>query len=505
MDNPHHDRRWLVLAVLGIAQLMVVLDATVVNIALPSAQRSLGFSNADRQWVVTAYALAFGSLLLLGGRISDLFGRKWTFIGGLIGFAVASAAGGAAGSFGVLISARAVQGVFGAVLAPASLSLLATTFTDPDERGKAFGIFGALAGSGAAVGLLLGGVLTQYLSWRWCLYVNLIFAGVGIAGAMVLLHNVRPQHRPKLDIVGTVLAFGGLAALVYGFSHASTTSWGNTLTVVMLAISVVLLTAFVVLERRVPNPLLPLRIVLDRDRGGSYLSVALSAIAIFAAFLFLTYYLQQNLRLSPVMSGVAFMPMVGGIMISSIFGNVRLVPRFGARPLVPTGMAAGCAGMLYLTSLGPHSSYAAHILPATIVMGFGFGLIFAPAIATAISGVADADSGAASAMVNVSQQVGGSVGTALLSTIAVTATRSFLRSHHGGSGVATQAAVHGYTTAFTWAAIIFAVGAVVTALVLRPHSARQAAAAEAAGPGAAAAPLAPGVDGTEQASERVLG
>ena len=194
MQNPHHERRWLVLAVLGIAQLMVVLDATIVNIALPSAQKALHFSNADRQWVVTAYALAFGSLLLLGGRISDLFGRKWTFVGGLTGFAIASALGGAAGSFGVLIVARAVQGVFGAILAPASLSLLATTFTDPEERGKAFGIFGALAGSGAAVGLLLGGVLTQYLTWRWCLYVNLIFAGLGIAGALAFLHNVTPER-----------------------------------------------------------------------------------------------------------------------------------------------------------------------------------------------------------------------------------------------------------------------------------------------------------------------
>ncbi len=241
MNNPHHERRWLVLAVLGIAQLMVVLDATIVNIALPSAQKALHFSNADRQWVVTAYALAFGSLLLLGGRISDLFGRKWTFFGGLAGFAVASAIGGTAQSFGVLIVARAVQGMFGAVLAPAALSLLATTFTAPDERGKAFGIFGALAGSGAAVGLLLGGVLTEYLSWRWCLYVNLLFAGVGMLGALALLHNVVPENRPRIDLPGTLLASGGLFALVYGFSHASTTSWSNTLTIVMLAIGVVLL------------------------------------------------------------------------------------------------------------------------------------------------------------------------------------------------------------------------------------------------------------------------
>jgi EmrB/QacA subfamily drug resistance transporter len=472
VPNPHHDRRWLVLAVLGIAQLMVVLDATIVNIALPSAQKALGFSNADRQWVVTAYALAFGSLLLLGGRISDLFGRKWTFVGGLTGFALASAVGGAAGTFGVLIAARAVQGIFGAILAPAALSLLATTFTDPAERGKAFGIFGALAGSGAAVGLLLGGVLTQYLTWRWCLYVNLLFAALGILGALSLLHNVRPERRPRIDSVGTLLGSIGLFALVYGFSHASTTSWTNSLTLGMLAAAVVLLVAFVNVEARVSGPLLPLRVVVHRNRGGSYLSVALSAIAMFAVFLFLTYYLQQNLGMSPVVAGLAFLPMVGCIMISSITGNVRLVPRFGPRPLVPVGMLLACAGMFYLTGLGPHSSYAAHVLPSLLVMGFGFGLIFAPAISTATYGVRPDDTGVASAMVNVSQQVGGSIGTALLSTIAVTATNHFASAHHaaaaqgGATGLAATAAVHGYTTAFTWSAIIFAIGAVVSAVLL---------------------------------------
>ncbi len=470
MTNPHHERRWLVLAVLGIAQLMVVLDATIVNIALPHAQAALHFSNANRQWVVTAYALAFGSLLLVGGRISDVFGRKWTFLGGMAGFAVASAVGGTAQSFGVLIVARALQGMFGAVLAPAALSLLATTFTNPQERGKAFGIFGALAGSGAAVGLLLGGVLTEYLSWRWCLYVNLIFAGAGMLGAATLLHNVVPENRPRIDVPGTLLATGGLFALVYGFSHASTTSWSNTVTVVMLSVGVVLLVAFGAVERRVSSPLLPLRVVLHRDRGGSYLAVSLSAIAIFAVFLFLTYYLQQNLRLSPVMAGVAFLPMVACIMISSITANVRLVPRLGARPLVPTGMALGCAGMIYLTGLGPQSSYAGHVLPSLLAMGFGFGLIFAPSIATATLGVEPADTGVASAMVNVSQQVGGSIGTALLSTIAVTAAGHFAATNVRSPALPIQAAVHGYTTAFTWSAAIFAGGAVLVALLLRPRS-----------------------------------
>ncbi len=467
--NPHHERRWLVLAVLGIAQLMVVLDATIVNIALPSAQKTLHFSNADRQWVVTAYALAFGSLLLLGGRISDLFGRKWTFIGGLSGFALASAMGGAAGSFGVLITARAIQGGFGAILAPAALSLIATTFTDPAERGKAFGVFGALAGSGAAVGLLLGGVLTQYLNWRWCLYVNLLFAGAGIVGGLALLHNVRQPGRPRIDVLGTLLESAGLFALVYGFAHASTTSWGNTVTLVMLAAGVVLLAAFVVVERRVAHPLLPMHVVMHRNRGGSYLAIAITAIAMFGIFLFLTFYLQQNLGFSPVGAGLAFMPMVAMIMVTSITGNVRLVPRVGPRPLVPTGMLLACAGLLYLSGLGAHSSYASGVLPGLLIMGLGFGLIFAPSISTATLGVPESDTGVASAMVNVSQQVGGSIGTALLSTIAVTTTAHYVTAHLASArlpGFAAEAAVQGYTTAFTWSALIFAVGAIVSALLL---------------------------------------
>lgn len=472
--SPNHERRWLILALLGIAQLMVVLDATIVNIALPSAQKALHFTNDNRQWIVTAYSLAFGSLLLLGGRISDLFGRKWTFVGGLAGFAIASAVGGAAQSFGVLVVARATQGVFGAVLAPAALSLLTTTFTEPSERGKAFGIFGALAGGGGAVGLLLGGFLTQYLSWRWCLYVNLFFAAVAIAGALVLIHNQGESDKPRLDLPGTLTASLGLFALVYGFSNAARTSWTDRVTLVMLAVGVVLLIGFVLLERRVAHPLLPLRIVLHRDRGGSYLAVVLSAIAIFAVFLFITYYLQQNLRYSPVQAGLAFLPMVAMIMVSSITANVKLLARTGARPLVPVGMLLGCAGMLYLTGLGPHSSYASDILPALLMMGLGFGVIFAPAIQTATLGVAPNESGIASAMVNTSQQVGGSIGLALLSTIAITTTQHFVSAHHvvgthhPTPGLIAQATVHGYTTSFYWSAAIFGLGAVICGLLLQP-------------------------------------
>ncbi len=470
--NPHHERRWLILAILSIAQLMVVLDATIVNIALPSAQADLGFSDGSRQWVITAYALSFGSLLLLGGRISDMFGRKWTFIAGLVGFAIASAIGGAAGSFGVLVAARALQGAFAALLAPAALSLLTTTFTEPTERGKAFGVYGAIAGSGAAVGLLLGGVLTEYLDWRWCLYVNLIFAAVAVVGALGLFHNVRSGTHAKLDLPGTLTVSGGLFALVYGFANAEQASWTDPLTLAMFAAAAVLLTAFVLIERRAEQPLLPLRVVLDRDRGGSYLAVGLSAVAIFAVFLFLTYYLQQNLGMSPITTGLAFLPMVAMIIVSSTTANVKLLARVGARPLVPTGMALGAAGMLYLTGLEAESSYAADILPALIVMGAGFGLIFAPSMATATAGVRDADAGVASAMVNTSQQVGGSIGTALLSTLAVSATESFAAGAAPTPALMEQAAVHGYTTAFYWSAAIFALGAVITAFLLRTKEKR---------------------------------
>src|SRR5215218_10034993 len=294
-SNPHHARRWAILVLLGIAQLMVVLDETIVNIALPSAQKALHFSDDDRQWIVTAYALAFGSLLLIGGRIGDLFGRKRVFIAGLLGFAVASAIGGAAQSFEVLVAARALQGAFGALLAPSALSLLTTTFTSADERGKAFGIYGAIAAGGGAVGLLLGGVLTEYLSWRWSLYVNLAFAIPAAIGALALLHNQAHAATARIDLPGTLTASGGLFALVYGFSNAETHSWGAASTIAFLAAGVALLAAFVAIQRRAEHPLLPLRVVLDRNRGGSYLAVGIVGAGMFGVFLFLTYYLQQTL------------------------------------------------------------------------------------------------------------------------------------------------------------------------------------------------------------------
>jgi len=464
-SDPHHDRRWLILTVIGIAQLLVVLDVTIVNIALPSAQADLGFSDDQRQWVITAYALSFGSLLLLGGRVADLFGRKWTFIGGLIGFAAASAVGGAAQSFELLVGARAVQGVFAAMLAPAALSLLATTFTDPKERGKAFGVYGAIAGAGSAVGLLLGGFLTEVLDWRWCLYVSILFAVPAAIGGARLLHNMPAMNRPRLDIPGTVVASAGLFSLVYGMAHAESDGWGDPVTVGFLGAAVLLLIGFVVLQRRVAHPLLPLRVVTDRNRGGAFIAIATAGAGVFGAFLFLTFYLQTIKNLSPFETGLAFLPMTFAIVTTAALVNTRILIRTGPRPLVPTGMVFAALGMVLLTRIGVDTAYASHVLPSLILIGVGFGLTIAPSFATATLGVPRQDAGVASAMVNTSQQIGGSIGTALLSTLAVSATTDFLASN--GPRFAAQAAVEGYTTAFWWSAAIFAVGAIVTGSLLR--------------------------------------
>jgi EmrB/QacA subfamily drug resistance transporter len=464
-DNPHHARRWTILAFLAIAQLMVVLDVTIVNIALPSAQRALHFANSDRQWVVTAYALAFGSLLLLGGRISDLLGRKWTFIAGLAGFATASAVGGAAQSFGMLAAARALQGAFGALLAPAALSLMITTFTDPAERNKAFGIWGAIAGSGASIGLILGGVLTQTLSWRYSMYVNLAFAIIAITGALTLLPNQAPAVKPKLDIPGVLTVSAGLFSLVYGFSHAETTSWSNRVTIGFVVTGVLLLVMFALIQSRSRNPLLPLRIVTNRNRGGSFLSIGIAGAAILALLLFLTYYLQQGRGYTPIRTGVAFLPMSAAVMITAVIATNKLRSRLGPRPLAVAGMLLGGGGMLYLTRLTVASSYTTGILPALIMLGIGVGLVFSTSINSATLGVQPADSGVASATVSASQQIGGSLGTALLTTIAASAITSYITSAHTHPTrlLIAHAALHGDTTAFAWAAAIFAAGAVIAA------------------------------------------
>jgi EmrB/QacA subfamily drug resistance transporter len=477
-EDPHYARRWWILALLATAQLMVVLDATIVNIALPHAQAALSFSNSDRQWIVTGYSLAFGSLLLLGGRIADLFGRKRALIIGVIGFAAASAFGGAAQNFDMLLIARVIQGVFGALLAPATLSLLTTTFRSPMERTKAMGIYGGIAGAGASVGLLLGGVLTEYLDWRYVMYVNVLIAAVALAGAVTLLKHVSSPERPHLDLVGTVLAGVGLFALVYGFSNASTyagsSGWTKPVTLGMLIGGIVLLVAFAFAEQRVKHPLLPLRVIADRNRAGAYVAMFFAAIGMFGVFLFLTYYLEENLQWSAVKTGLAFLPLTLVIVVVAAVGNTVLLSRISARILVPFGLLVGAVGMALLTNIGLTSNYAVDVLPTLLLVGFGLGLVFAPAFTLGTLGVDSSDAGVASAMVNVAQQIGGSIGTSLLNTIAAVAASSYAASHAASAATTAgqkllqaNSVLSSYHTVFWVAAAIFAGCAVVCALILR--------------------------------------
>ena len=461
-------RRWTALIFIALAQLMVVLDATVVNVALPSAQVSLGISDANKQWVITAYTLAFGGLLLFGGRIADLWGRRNTFIVGLLGFAAASALGGAAVNTSMLLGARALQGVFGALLAPAALSLLAVTFTDAKERAKAFGIYGAIAGAGAGVGFVVGGVLTEYLNWRWVLFVNIAFAIVAVIGAVLYIREpAQGRNHNALDVPGVILASAGLVTLVYGFTRADSSGWAAGSTLGLFAAALVLLTAFVVVEGRVKAPLLPLRVITDRNRGGVYLSLGLAIIGMFGLFLFLTYYLQLVLGYSALKSGLAFLPLVGGMIVGSTQIGTRLMLRVRPRNLMTPGFLVAAVGMGILAQIKVDSSYAAVLLPGLVLMGLGMGTAFMPAMSMATHGVRPEDAGVASAMVNTSQQVGGSIGTALLNTLATSATASWITSHAKGKAdlknhsFINQAAVHGYSVA-----IYVAMGILVLAAAL---------------------------------------
>src|SRR3954470_717982 len=397
-------QRWKALAFIGIAQLMVVLDATIVNIALPRAQADLQFSDANRQWAITAYSLAFGGLLIAGGRFGDLWGRKRVFLTGLIGFAVASALGGAAVNTGMLLGARALQGLFAALLAPAALSLVAVTFPDGRERAKAFGIFSAIAGGGGAVGLLLGGVLTEYVDWRWCLYVSIVFAVIAAAGAAFSVHERNEQrNRDRLDVPGVVLGTAGLVALVYGFSRAEEAGWSAGTTIALFVAAVVLLIAFVLVERRTTAPLLPLRVVTDRNRAGAFLGVGLAMIGMFAQFLFLAYWFQLVVGYSPLTSGFAFLPHIAGLIIGTTQIATRLSGRVPVRRLMVPGLLVAALGMLLLTQLTADSSYWSYwalVLPATVLLGIGMGAAFMPAMTLATSGIRPQDAGVASAMVN---------------------------------------------------------------------------------------------------------
>src|SRR5664280_2437323 len=464
-------RRWHALAVIALAQLMVILDASIVNLALPSAKRALHIADANQNWVVTAYTLAFGGLLLLGGRVADYVGRKRMFIIGLLGFAGASALGGLAPSQGLLFAARALQGGFGAFLVPAALSLLTVTFHDPKERAKAFGVYGAIAGGGAAIGLLLGGVLTQYASWRWCLLVNVPIALLAVAGALKELKESKAGGNTRYDVPGAVTVTGGLIALVYSFTQAAPVAagdpsrWTDTATLGWFATAALLLVSFFVIETRTQHPLLPMRVLLDRNRGGSYLVQLIVGIGLFGMFLFLSLYLQIVHGYTPIQAGFAFLPFSAGIILTAGLA-ANLLPKVGPRPLMVPGLLLAATGLLLLSQLTPTSSYATHVLPSMIMMSVGLALVFIPVASTALHAVGGHDAGVASALINTSQQVGGSLGIALLNTVAAASTTAYLASHRVLSPPVKAALTHGYTQAFMVGAGFLLVAAVLAGVLI---------------------------------------
>ncbi|MFZ0668390.1 MAG: MFS transporter [Acidimicrobiales bacterium] len=457
---------WWVLVVIAGAQLMVVLDSTIMIIALPSAQHALGFSNTDRQWVVTAYTLAFGGFLLLGGRIGDMFGPKRVLIVGVTGFALASALGGAAQTTLMLIGARGLQGLFGSLSAPSVLSLLTSTFADARVRGRAFGIYATIAIAGSAFGLILGGFLTQYVDWRWCLYVNLPIAALVIFGAVTRIPNRDGHPGIRLDVLGVVLGCGGLVALVYGLGEAGADGWAATGVIVPIIVAVVLLAGFIVWQKRGPNPLLPLRVLKNRNRAGAYLTIMLSIVGMFGTFLFLTYLLRTIDHYSPLKTGIAFLPLLvlNGVAATQLAS--RLMPRVRTRYLVVPGLLLSAVGVSLLTQLTPGASYVTHVLPTELLLGIGLGIAIVPCISTATQNADPNDVGVTSAMTNTSQQIGASIGTALLNTIAASATTSYLMSHRHGRDLVASATVHGYATASGWAAGIFVVAALIGGILI---------------------------------------
>jgi EmrB/QacA subfamily drug resistance transporter len=455
-------KRWSILGVVVVAQLMVVLDASIVTIALPSAQRALHISVANRQWVITAYTLAFGGLLLLGGRIGDFAGRRRMFIVGLIGFAAASALGGSAVNQAMLFGSRALQGAFAALMAPGALSILTITFQDdPGERAKAFGAYGAVSGAGAAIGVLAGGVLTEYASWRWCLLINVPIALLAAVAASRVVRETRASGKTGYDIPGAVLATAGVVSLVYGFTKAVTDGWSSAPTLTLISVGLILLVAFVVTEARSAHPLLPLRVVLERNRGGSYLATLLIIVGMFAMFLFVSYYMQQILHYSAAKAGLAFLPFALGVIVAAGMAT-PLVPKVGPRVVMTAGLLIAGAGLLWLTQIGVHTSYWTHLLPQQIVMSIGMGLAFPALSSTALTNVRPEDAGVASSLLSTAQQVGASLGAALLNTIAATATASYIASH--GTSFAEKGLVHGFTVAFAVGAAILAAGAIVSAI-----------------------------------------
>ena len=473
-------RLGLALFVICAAQLMIVLDGTIVNIALPHIEADLGFSQANLQWVVTIYTLAFGGVLLLGGRLGDLYGRRRMFVWGVALFTLASLVAGIAQNEAMMLGARALQGLGGALAAPNALALITTTFPAGKERNRAMGVFAAMSGAGAAIGLILGGALTE-LDWRWNFFINLPI-GVVVAWFAQRILTESEDGRGSLDVPGAVTSIAGLSSLVYGLTHAASTSWSDATTVTYLAIGVALLVAFVVVEMRTTHPLLPMRIPGDRTRGTSYFVMLIVGAGMFAMFYFLGIYIQSILGYSPLKTGLAFLPFSFGIVVAAQLASF-LIARTDPRWISGAGAAFATLGMWGFTHLTPESTYASGLLPWIVVLAFGLGLIFVPLTLTAVHGVAHEDSSVASAVLNTMQQVGGTLGLATLSTIFVNNLNDKVaeltaKLPQGGPApteeqlaaaqklIADEAFAYGASRAYLVAAIMIAVGGLVTHVAL---------------------------------------
>ncbi|MGC8466096.1 MAG: MFS transporter [Acidimicrobiales bacterium] len=477
--QPHsqkHSTHRLALVVIAAAQLMVMLDLTIVNIALPSIQRELGFSLTNLTWVIDAYVLVFGGILLLGGRTGDLFGRRRMFAVGIALFTLASLAGGLATDQAWLITARAVQGVGAAIASPTALSLIAVTFDEGTERHRAMAVYAAMSAAGGALGLLLGGILVDIASWRWVMFVN-VPIGLAVLAAIRPTLPATSSKRGNLDIPGAITVSAGVASIVYGFIHAPTAGWTNPTTLGAFGIGIVVLAGFAVLEHRTPQPLVPLTFLVNRSRAATYAIMLLLGAAMLSLIYFLTQFLQNALHYSPIVAGAAYLPIPFTVALTGVVVS-KQIRRFGTRPFLTLGPACVAAGLFWVSFITQHSSYLSVFGPLVIV-GFGMGLSFVPLTLRAVSSVEPHQSGLASALLNTSQQIGGSLGLAALVTVAATASRSYL-THigHTGSQVALQlsAAVHGDQTALKAAALGAALAFVLAVTFIRsnPQSSSQA-------------------------------
>jgi EmrB/QacA subfamily drug resistance transporter len=467
-------RLGVALLVIATAQLMVVLDATIVNVALPHIQAALGFSGSGLEWVVNAYALALGGLLLLGGRAGDQFGRRRMFVTGLLLFSAASLVGGLATSQAWLLAARAVQGVGGAIVAPTALALIATTFPQGPARNRAMGVYSGMSAAGGAVGLLAGGLLVTYVSWRWVLFVNVpIGIGAALAALAVLPKTAGRIRVPgRFDLAGAITGTGGVAALVYGLSKAATSPdgtshWGDANVLAMLTASVVLLAAFAVIETRSRHALMPVRLLRSRDRAGAIVMMLAVGTIVSGVFFFVTLFVQQLWGYSPLRTGVAFLPFAAALLVGSAVA-AQLVPRIGARPLLIAGAAASAGGLYWLSRMTEHGTYAGELLGAALTIGVGLGLLFVPLSLVALARVEEADTGVASSLLNAGRQVGAAIGLAVLGTVAWTVVANGARAHAAAGGttrtaVAQAAYRHALAAGFDRA---FGVGAGIAVVLL---------------------------------------